>query len=48
VFLDDATNRCTIYETRPLVCRLFDCDGPDRQELVALGILERRANAPEA
>ena len=27
VFLDDSTNLCTIYATRPLVCRLFQCDG---------------------
>jgi Fe-S-cluster containining protein len=33
------TSLCTIYETRPLVCRLFDCDGDDRQQLVELGIL---------
>src|SRR5262249_10587658 len=26
VFLDLASNRCTIYETRPLTCRLFACD----------------------
>jgi Fe-S-cluster containining protein len=25
-FLDQQTNLCTIHETRPLVCRLFDCD----------------------
>jgi hypothetical protein len=25
-FLDQATNLCTIHETRPLVCRLFDCE----------------------
>lgn len=25
-FLDQTTNLCTIYETRPLVCRLFSCD----------------------
>jgi hypothetical protein len=29
VFLDDASNLCTIYATRPLVCRLFHCDGSD-------------------
>ncbi len=26
VFLDKNTNLCTIYSTRPLICRLFDCD----------------------
>lgn len=25
-FLDEQTNRCTIYESRPLMCRLFSCD----------------------
>jgi Fe-S-cluster containining protein len=25
VFLDQMSNRCTIYETRPLCCRRFDC-----------------------
>ena len=39
VFLDQATNLCGIYETRPLICRLFDCDDEDRAELVELGIL---------
>lgn len=28
-FLDQATNLCTIYETRPLICRLFDCNDSD-------------------
>jgi Fe-S-cluster containining protein len=40
-FLDRATNLCTIYETRPLVCRLFDCDGEGREQLTELGILPR-------
>lgn len=35
-FLDRATNLCTIYETRPLVCRLFNCDGEGRGQLTAL------------
>lgn len=26
IFLDDSANLCTIYATRPLVCRLFECD----------------------
>jgi Fe-S-cluster containining protein len=42
VFLDRASNRCTIYETRPLLCRLFSCDGEAREELVQLGILPPR------
>ena len=25
-FFDKETRLCTIYETRPLCCRLFDCD----------------------
>ena len=25
-FLDQQTNLCTIYETRPLMCRVFNCD----------------------
>lgn len=40
VFLDRATNRCTIHETRPLLCRLFDCDGADREQLVEIGAFE--------
>jgi Fe-S-cluster containining protein len=30
VFLDQATNLCTIYETRPDVCRAFDCELDER------------------
>lgn len=41
-FLDRKTNLCKIYPTRPLVCRLFNCDGEDREELVQLGILPPR------
>jgi uncharacterized protein len=26
VFFDPNTRKCGIYETRPLVCRVFDCD----------------------
>lgn len=36
-FYDRPTRRCTIYETRPLVCRLFDCDGEGRQQLIEIG-----------
>jgi Fe-S-cluster containining protein len=39
VFLDQATHHCTIYETRPLGCRLFDCGGAGREQLIELGIL---------
>jgi Fe-S-cluster containining protein len=35
VFLDQPTNLCTIYETRPALCREFDCDG---DQLIQLGI----------
>ena len=41
VFLDRQTNLCTIYETRPLVCRLFDCAGDGREQLIELGVLNR-------
>jgi Fe-S-cluster containining protein len=41
VFLDRDTNLCTIHETRPLLCRLFDCDGEGREQLIELGIIER-------
>jgi Fe-S-cluster containining protein len=39
VFLDQTTNLCTIYHTRPLVCGLFDCDGEGREQLIELGML---------
>ena len=42
VFFDGATNLCGIYSTRPLLCRLFNCDGEDRDDLVQLGILPPR------
>lgn len=41
VFLDRASNLCTIYETRRLVCRLFDCAGEGREQLIELGIIAR-------
>lgn len=41
IFLDKGTNLCTIYETRPLSCRLFDCAGEGREQLIELGILPR-------
>jgi Fe-S-cluster containining protein len=41
-FLDQQTNLCKIYQTRPLMCRLFDCSGKDRDNLVELGILPPR------
>ena len=42
VFLDLETNLCSIYATRPRVCRLFDCDGAGRDHLIELGILPPR------
>ena len=39
VFLNAQTKLCTIYRTRPLACRLFDCDDEEKKELVHLGIL---------
>jgi len=41
VFLDDATSLCKIYDTRPLLCRLFNCDGEGREQLIELGIINR-------
>jgi Fe-S-cluster containining protein len=41
VFLDREKNLCTIYETRPLGCRVFDCDGEGREQMIELGIFER-------
>ncbi len=41
VFLDQETNLCTIYETRPLACRFFNCDKEGRQQMIELGIIER-------
>ncbi len=40
-FLDRQTNLCTIYDTRPVICRLFDCEKKNRQDLIELGILSR-------
>lgn len=28
-FFDQAANRCSIWKTRPGVCRLFNCDDPE-------------------
>jgi Fe-S-cluster containining protein len=44
-FLDQVTNLCTIYETRPLVCRLFDCDRAGREQLIELGMLPAQPRA---
>jgi Fe-S-cluster containining protein len=41
VFFERPTNLCAIYATRPLLCRLFDCAGEGREQLVQLGILTR-------
>jgi Fe-S-cluster containining protein len=37
-FLDQGTHLCTSYDTRPWACRVFDCDGKDREELAQLGV----------
>ena len=42
-FLDASTKSCTIYKTRPTACRVFDCDGEGRQQLIELGWLQRQA-----
>jgi Fe-S-cluster containining protein len=47
VFLDEQ-NLCSIYPTRPLICRLFDCSGEGREQLIDLGILERDDSAQRA
>ncbi len=31
-FFDRDARLCTIYETRPLVCRVFDCDSYEHKE----------------
>jgi Fe-S-cluster containining protein len=41
VFLDREKNLCTIYETRPLGCRVFDCDREGREQMIELGIFEK-------
>ena len=41
VFLDREKNLCTIYETRPLGCRVFDCDREGRKKMIELGIIDR-------
>lgn len=47
VFLEQETSRCSIYETRPLACRLFDCGQGARAELIALGVFERGRSGAE-
>jgi Fe-S-cluster containining protein len=41
VFLSEQ-NLCSIHPTRPLVCRLFNCDDKDRDDQVELGVLPPR------
>jgi Fe-S-cluster containining protein len=36
-FLNESTNLCSIYDTRPWVCRVFDCDGEGKEQLIQLG-----------
>ncbi len=38
LFLDQPSNLCTIYDTRPWGCRVFDCDGEGKEQLLELGI----------
>lgn len=45
VFLDEPTNLCTIYETRPAVCRAFDCEGEGLDQLIELGYKPPREGA---
>jgi Fe-S-cluster containining protein len=42
VSIDQQANLRGIYEPRPLMCRLFGCQGEFRDELVELGILPPR------
>jgi Fe-S-cluster containining protein len=39
-FFDRATNLCNVYETRPLMCRQYDCS--NKEGLIELGILPKR------
>lgn len=39
--LDRQSNLCTIYASRPLICRLFDCGAAQREQLIDLGIKSR-------
>ena len=49
IFLDRRKNLCTIYETRPLACRVFDCDREGREQMIELGIIERHpAKSPDS
>jgi Fe-S-cluster containining protein len=48
VFLNQETNLCTIHATRPLVCRLFDCDGEGRDQLIELGVTPPRPPGQES
>ncbi|MCH7752327.1 MAG: YkgJ family cysteine cluster protein [Planctomycetes bacterium] len=32
LFFDPDTRLCTIWQTRPLCCRLFDCDTYEHRE----------------
>lgn len=38
-FLDRTNNLCSVYETRPWVCRVFDCEVEGREQLIQLGRL---------
>lgn len=36
VFLDEASNACTIWSTRPGACRFYDCDSQRAQQKLSL------------
>jgi Fe-S-cluster containining protein len=38
-FLDQTSNLCSIYPTRPWACRVFDCEGEGREQLIQLDVL---------
>jgi Fe-S-cluster containining protein len=46
-FLDRPSGLCGIYPTRPLVCRLFDCDGEGRDQMVELGMERIEVGEPD-
>lgn len=53
VFFDPEQRLCTIYDTRPLECRVFNCDGPegeifrDRESWVRKNLTLERGSVAE-
>ena len=43
-FLEQTSNLCSIYPTRPWACRVFDCDGEGHEQLVQLDVLPRTSS----